>query len=125
MPGASGIEVVWAAMMAPVSSKLQSLRVMAARMIVGLELERDGERAHPVEPIVAGALEELARGGIDGRLEGLVRSQDQGDRLDQRERRLVRDVGEGAIAWSGAARRRRRSSGCGWSRWRDDAQGPP
>ena len=33
MPGASGIEVVWAAMMAPVSSKLQSFRVMAARMM--------------------------------------------------------------------------------------------
>ncbi|MNC40750.1 hypothetical protein D3C75_894810 [compost metagenome] len=30
--GASGIEVVTAAMTAPVSSKLQSLRVMAARI---------------------------------------------------------------------------------------------
>ena len=64
---------------------------------LGLELERDGERAHPIEPVFARALEELARGGVDRRLEGLVRPQDQRDRLDQRERRLVHDIGEGGI----------------------------
>ena len=92
---------------------------------LGLALERDGERAHPVEPVVARALEELARGGIDGRLERLVGPQDQRDRLDQRERRLVRDVGEGGIGGERAACRRRRCSGCGWSRCARDAQGPP
>ena len=59
-----------------------------------LEFERDGKRAHPVEPIFARALEELARGGIHRRLEGLVRPQDQRDRLDERKRCLVSDIGK-------------------------------
>ena len=37
MPGASGIEVVCAAMMPPVSSKLQSLSVIAARMMASCQ----------------------------------------------------------------------------------------
>ena len=64
---------------------------------LGLELQRDRQRAHPVEPVVAGALEKLARGGIDGGLEGLIGPKDQGHGLDQREWRLMRDVGERAI----------------------------
>ena len=64
---------------------------------LGLKLQRNGKRAHPVEPVVAGTLEELARGDVDGRLEGLIGSQDQGDGLDQRERRLMGDVGEGGV----------------------------
>ena len=59
-----------------------------------LAFQRDRQGAHPVEPILAGALEELARVGRHGRFERLVRPQDQRDRLDQRERRLVRDVGK-------------------------------
>ena len=64
---------------------------------VGLKLERDGKRAHPVEPVVAGSLEKFARGRIDRRLEGLVWAQDQRHRLDQGKRRLMGNVGERSI----------------------------
>ena len=41
LAGASGIDVVSAATMAPVSSKLQSFKVMAARMISPPAIERN------------------------------------------------------------------------------------
>jgi hypothetical protein len=49
-PGASGIEVVCAAMTAPVSSKLLSLSVMAARMIASCQsTEIDRRRTHSTQ----------------------------------------------------------------------------
>ena len=62
-----------------------------------LPFERDAETAHPVEPIVARALEKLARDRVDGGFERLVGAEDQRDGVRQRERCLVCDVGQRRI----------------------------
>ncbi|MOA02163.1 hypothetical protein D3C78_1216020 [compost metagenome] len=51
VPGASGIEVVTAAMIAPVSSKLHSLRVMAARITTSCHSKGMARaRTHSLQP---------------------------------------------------------------------------
>ena len=48
-------------MIAPVSSKLLSLSVIAARMTADLPFERNRKIAQPVEPVIARAIEEFPR----------------------------------------------------------------
>ena len=62
-----------------------------------LPVERNAQPAHPVEPVVARALQELARDRIDGGLERLVGPEDQCDGMRQRERGLMGDVGQRRI----------------------------
>ena len=64
---------------------------------LGLVLKRDGQRTHPVEPVILGPFQELARCQFDGRFEGFVRPQNERDRLHEAKRRLVREVGDGRI----------------------------
>ena len=97
MPGASGIEVVCAAMIAPVSSKWHSFKRDGGADDGRLPVEGDAEAAHPGEPIVARALQELARDAVDGGLERLVGAEDHRHRMRERERRLVRDIGQRRI----------------------------
>jgi hypothetical protein len=59
-----------------------------------LPIKLDAETTHPAEPVVARLLQKLARDRVDGAFEWLVGAEDQRDRMRQRERRLVRDVGQ-------------------------------
>ncbi len=80
--------------MAPVSSKVAELQGNGRANDVRLEFQRDREGPCPVQPILAGSFKELLRCRRHGRFERLVRSEDERDGLDERERRLVRDIGK-------------------------------
>ena len=62
-----------------------------------LPFERNAKSAHPGDPIVARSLEELARDAVDRGFERLVGAEYHRDGVRQRERRLVRDIGERGI----------------------------
>ena len=78
-----------------------------ARLLVGAEVQRDrrahhrglpferrGEVARPVEPVVAGAIEEFPAGGVDAGHERLVLAEDQAHRPGERKGDFVDDVGQ-------------------------------
>ena len=80
--GASGIDVVIAAMIAPVSSYAFSLSVIAARITARLPFERDREPAHPVAPVRDRLLDEAAAELVGTALgHGLVGAEQQRDRV--------------------------------------------
>ena len=62
-----------------------------------LPFERNAKSAHPGDPIVARSLKELARDAVDRGFERLVGAEYHRDWVRQRERRLVRDIGERGI----------------------------
>ena len=78
--GASGIDVVCAATMRPVSSKLQSFSVIAARTTAACHSKRHSEMAHPIEPMIAGAIEEFAAGRVDRVAKRIVLAENEVDR---------------------------------------------
>ncbi len=81
-------------MMPPVSSKLLSLRVMAARMISSCQSYEIDEATRPVHPVVDGAVAEFPAGGLEIALERLIDAENEVQRPRDDERRLALDVGQ-------------------------------
>ena len=78
-----------------------------------LPFERDRQRAHPIPPVVVGALDEFAAGRCQVALERLVRRRTRGAPAGEHERRLAVDVARAARRSSGGSRCPRRNSGYG------------
>ena len=61
---------------------------------LALPFEGDGKRADPVAPVIGGLVEELARGRLDLGAQRLVRADEEGERLLDRERDALQHIGD-------------------------------
>ena len=82
-----------AAMMAPVSSKLQSLMVMAARMTASCHSSRQGLLADPVLPVMARLVQKLGRGRRRQARERFIGTKNEMYRSLEEKWRFFEDVG--------------------------------